>query len=111
MAMRMLVIVGPDVPKEYLDIQKIGEATKEYTYTNEMPPPGKEGANLSRSGWVFMDHPNTPDFSWPDYTVTVGTVELGSKGKDVTEKIAPTAALTEHLIQLYETLESDTEEE
>jgi len=106
-----LVLLGLDVPKELINTKEIGDKTKEYVYINAMPPPGQEGSNLARSGWVFMDTDKSPDWSWPDYTIAVGTVEVGRHAKDITEKLEPKPGITDYLVSMYESYEEETGEE
>lgn len=101
--MRMLVILGIDAPKD-IDTEGIADATSENVYKNTMPPPGEV-----REGWVFMDADKEPDWSWPDYSIVVGTAETGRH--EVTERILSTEDIRTHLINTYDRLSEEQGEE
>lgn len=98
----MLVLVGIDAPKD-LGEEDIGLATTEPTYKNQMPPPGE-----TREGWVFMQCGKEPDWSWPDYTIVIGTCETGRH--EITEHVLATEDIKTHLINTYDLNEEQGEE-
>jgi hypothetical protein len=96
--MRILVIKEIGLEPLTIDNSKLAQETGEHVYSNQMPPKGQVG-NESSQGWVIMDSDKQPDFAWPDYIVTVGTVELGRH--KVTANIAASADTTKQLIDFY----------
>jgi len=105
--MKILVIKSIDTPTDAIDTAKLADATKEHVFVNEFPR--FTAGNEALQGWVILNGDKSPDFSWPDYTLTIGNVDLGRH--KVTEKIMSTADITKHLIELYEQWDTEAEEE
>jgi hypothetical protein len=99
--LRILILLGIDVPLSSINTEDITKTTGYPVYTNQQPPASEENAVWIQQG------DKTPDYSWPDYSLKVGTIETGREKFD-DEITKPPADLTAYILQSIDEL--DTEE-
>lgn len=96
--MRVLVLAGRDVD---LSAQTLGSIDID-VMVNSYP----------EQGVAIIEQGNEPDWSWPDYTIVVGTYELGRHKADVV--ISDTdyiAALVQAVSSILDSMVVDEEDE
>jgi len=99
MNMRILVVIGTDF-KGTIDYQAIADVTQEPFTVNQDAG--------SKEGWLFWDNDREPDWGWPDYTFTVGTVEVGRH--EVTGRILATEDIQSYLINAHDRFSEEVSE-